>query len=232
MRKKEAFKLIVHQYNTDDDNDDDMRNIIGLNMFSENGEDDEDDAGYDDGDGRGDDDHGDGDGDSDFLEELLDKTLSSDWFSGYYRYESISEITKRLKKGDAISGFFIDDLSKGDQMSICVAFGKTKKNVKFIKLECRPSRPSVEHCGLLYCIFEAEGGDTVKVYSKTKQYIRRNVKGCCIMLPNRMKDFTFAQQFALITHDWKTMVSIGGETDKRVKIGTPELSRELYQDCL
>lgn len=231
LRKKEAFKLITEQFNasleelaTANSSAFDLVSMVngGIIGEDENGDNE-----------KGDDDDNiedDDDGNNIFLEEM-GKTLSQDWFSAYYRYESIDEIKIRLKSGEAICGFFLDEdsncASEADQLSICVAFGKERDNVKYVRLVCQNQIRCDKHCGLLYCKFVLEDGAG---YIKSKRDIRKKMKGCCIMLPSRANQVSFHQQFTVITHDWKTIVKdYDSNGELRFNIGAPMLDLELFR---
>ena len=159
LRKKEAFKLITEQFNASLE-ETATANSSGFDLVSvlrdSIGEDENRDK-YGDEDNNIEDDD---DGNNIFLEEM-GKTLSQDWFSAYYRYEDLDEIKRRLQSGEAISGFFLDEdtnCASEDQLSICVAFGKERDDVKYVRLVCQNQSRHDKHCGLLYCKFFLEDG--------------------------------------------------------------------------
>ena len=51
------------------------------------------------------------------------------------------------------------------------------------------------------------------------------------MLPSRANQVSFHQQFAVITHEWKTIVK-DDSNELRFRIGAPKLDLDLFKDIM
>ena len=146
-----------------------------------------------------------------------DNNESSDWFNGYYRYQSVEEIQHRLNNGAIISGV----LSKSDPDIVHVAFGKDRKRVQFIKVT-RDISNNDECCGLFYCIMQCQGGQESTSISVPKDQFNKDIDGFCLLLPHSKKrGTTFDRKFGLVTNNWTVLKQTG-------LIGWPELSKRLF----
>ena len=122
-------------------------------------------------------------------------------------------------------GFLASCDAESDEVVICIAFGRNKEHVQYIKVKSCFPLGSVEFCGLHYCRIDEYERDTV--HSETKKDLRKIVNGFCIcmLLPHKIKNNTFTQQFATVTDDWRTMGKLGA-------IELPVLSEELFAEFL
>ena len=221
IRKKGTFKWINEQFVSDSvegdgddnslDNGDDHNETCVISDDDNTKTCDGSDTSSSDGDTNNDTNYDTNDDTNDDTAEYYQDQRKSSWFSGFHRYKERKEIDERLENGKALCGF----LFQNEPGIVGIAFGRGQSKVEFVKLKISPAGHE-ELCGLHYFRFDlSTGGDL------TKEYIRKNAYGFCILLPYIEKGCRTNQKYSLVTDDWKTL-------DEHGDIHLPSLSNILF----
>jgi hypothetical protein len=154
------------------------------------------------------------------VEEEEEESIYSfqEWIDGYYRFENLKEVKDRLTAGGFLCGF----LNKKEPDVVCIVVGRKRNDsVTFVKVKPSADVDNFDEvCGLAYVRLETDD----VIHSNSRQKLMADTECYCLLLPFKRAGFSFVQQFAIVTSDWRCL-----DGNSR-KIALPTLSRKLWRD--
>ena len=159
----------------------------------------------------------------DMLNPDEDYDITSNFYANFYRYQSIDDISSRLNDGWPLCGFH----SRETYNSVYVAYGNSRSQVNFVRIDIdRHKRPS-SCCGLDYFPIKI---DPCLVGPFNKKDLKEMIDGFCLLLPYFIiaEKESVSKKYTLVTDTWEVLA----DEDMFSLSCSPQISETVFEKIL